>query len=336
MASGNSIPSFDLKNAHPSEVNNNVCKERVILITSVRWYDPQHIKSNVLQMFNHHGVKIDEKKGETIIVIPTDSHLVKGYAYLVLVDALEAKINLLNKNLMKVKNRLHVKFSAKENKDLFQGIKFFMDNENPVSEVGKGFYNFMVHPTTENLKQIGFEIQLLDSFPRIPRKFDSKTIPVVTTKFSHLHFPSLGAEVSNPTTNSPAGYAAAAAVPPLVVSAAAAVEPPPVVSPPVVSAAAEPLVKSTPAATAAPQHSSVEKTSNPPKKAGAKAVRTNTAVILGSRILSNGGIIPCGGPHFMVEFEKDLVDEQKFIIINKEKIPLGDDGNDSIYTVLVE
>jgi hypothetical protein len=180
----------------------------------------------------------------------------------------------------------------------------------------------MVHPTTENLKQLGFEIKLLESFRRIPRTFESKTIPLFKPTYNTLDFLLKPGETLNPTTNSSVGYVAAAALPP------------PVVSPPVVSAAAEPLIKSKPAATAASQRSSVEKTSNSPTKVSAKAIRTNNAVILGARILSNGVIIALGGPHFMVDFENDLVDDKKFIIINKEKIPLGDEGNDSVYTVL--
>ncbi len=306
------VSSFGLINGHPDETGNQVYKKRAFLLTARFRIELEVIKSTVVNFLDNLNIHL--ASNEELRVSFTNSYLVEGFAYLILMDASPLKLDKMEVNLMSVNAKL---LSASAYGELpkvnlpYNGIKCFYNDSNPLSDKATGYFCFMVLPTTNKLKKLGFDIELLEKLKPVqpPKKtFTSSTHTFKPPVFSHLAFPVLGAPA--PVTN-----------PPPVDTKAAEAET--VVPPPPVETKAAALV--VPQVDRIPVKSPVPAQIEPvEQKIPTTKRRLNVAVINGSRVVSDGMIIPLGENSFML-------DGAKFLVVNNKPEQVEDP--DWYYTV---
>ncbi len=198
--------SFDLVNRHPDETGVSVYKKRVMLfidkLPPKAKVTPEDMQSCIVKICRNYRVPHDKDSQEAILHLSRHSYRAGGTAHLVLVDAPLAKVDKLAQNMMEIEEVLRKNAADGEKHDqLFNGIKCFIEAEIPLSREGTGRHCFMVHPTTEKLQRLGFDIELLDSVKPLPRNFTSKTFDVMkpTVVYSYQNFPSIGEAAAKPS-----------------------------------------------------------------------------------------------------------------------------------------
>ncbi len=293
------VSSCGLTNGHPDEKGNHVYIHRVFLLTFKFKTDHESVKQVIKKIFRAYKVELDCD----LLVNSNYSPLIRGTAYLVLVDAPFNKIDKMGINMMSVSARLIKQKAWGESKNIeFCGIKCFIESENPLSEEGTGSHCFMIHPTTENLTRLGFEIKLLENLKPVPTTFPAKTY-----KFNPIEFPKIGA-----------------AAEPVMVSNAAAMETPVVSNSPVKPVKTAPSAAAEKSEVNTPLAQSVQKLFDQPKQTVGEF--DILPVNIGDQhvVESDGKIISLGSNRFKYV-------GATFVLVNNEVIKIS--GSTGFYAI---
>jgi len=275
------------------------------------------ITAIIARTLTHYNVSLDPKKKEDVIIQTIKTPLVNGKAHLVVVDIPYSKLKVLENHMMSVVSRLQdqEEYGATHNSP-FHGIKCYHNEENPISRDGEGPHGYMVRPTTEKLKRIGFNFTLLNTLTM-------PSVKTATTTFKPMKMPTINFKDTS-TFPTMADAVKQTTKPASQVHKAAAAEPPRVTT---LVESAEPLttsVKPSKHEELCPPVAVLFKQTTVPT---VKCIQVNTINIHGFIIQSDGLITDLEGDGLF------SIEGATFLLVNKKRVQLENKGDYSVYSV---